>query len=200
MDTNDRHLPPGSNAGKQKILFTLENLKKEWNENFPDPEFGLDILNEDALSRTLNKPISDTQTQLYKLYRNWFAAGLVCSPLAIVIMCVTTPYNVRLVGGITLILILISLLWGCYVLQYLKKTDISRMSISQYTHRINRFNQYLIRENITCILLLIPLYLLAFGFNIPKVIFAFAIALIGILLILKKYLKLLKQIRSNLAE
>lgn len=200
MDTNDNHLSPGSNVRTPKILFTLENLKKEWNENFPGPEFGPDILNEDALSRTLDKHISDTHTQVYKLYRNWFTAGLICSPLAMVIMCVTTPYNVRLVGGVTLILILISLLWGYYVLQYLKKTDISRMSISQYTRRINRFNQYLIRENITGILLLIPLYLLAFGFNISKVIFAFAIALIGILLILRKYLKLLKRIRANLAE
>lgn len=200
MDTNDRHLTPGNDARKQEILTTLEKLKKEWNENFPGPESGSCILNEDALSRTLNEHISDTQTQVYKLYRNWFIAGLICSPLAMVIMCVATPYNIRLVGGITLILIFISLLWGCYILQYLKKTDISRMSISQYTYRINRFNQYLIRENITGILLLIPLYLLAFGFNIPKVIFAFAIALTCILLILKKHLKLLKRIRSNLAE
>lgn len=200
MKTNDTNLTPGSETRKQEILSALENLKQERKENFPGPEFGAGIVNEEALSKTLNEHISDTQTRVYKLYRSWFIAGLACSPLAMVIMCVTTPYNIRLVGGITLIFILISILWGSYVLKYLKKTDISRMSISQYTRRINRFNQYLIRENITGILLLIPFYLLAFGFNIPKVIFAFAVALISILLILRKYLKLLREIRSNLAE
>lgn len=192
---------PNNEAKMQEILNSLEKLKQEWKESAPGVPFPRIAVDEEELRNQLRKNVSTEYTKLFRYYRGWWKSGFFLFPVAIFFMVWVTPYNRWAVGIFTFLSLLAGMLWDTYVLKQLRKLDISILSLTEYSYGLNQLRKYLNWEYPIGFILVIILYVLAFGHtNLEKIIGSTFFCVIFLIFVFRAYRSRIRNVSQSLRE
>ncbi len=137
----------------------LDNIKKTWQATEIKPD-----IDDDKIQKMISNEGKSAFNSLLKVEKFAFFLMIPCLAIGVLVSCCMHLlfgifYSVLVVGGA---------FWQIYKINFLKRIDLSIMSILDVSKEITRYKKYIIKEIIFGFILVLPLFIIYTYFVLPS--------------------------------